>query len=80
MKRASSGQGLGPTLRSEFLLQIIGELDAPQNVGEAPLGMRRILYFKQGSFVGPKLKGEVLAGGGDWVLARAMALPSWTFG
>jgi hypothetical protein len=29
-----------------------------------------ILYMKRGSFSGPKLKGEVLPGGGDWVLAR----------
>lgn len=67
---AASAQGLVPTFRSEFLLQIVGELHDPQNVGETPLGVRRILYMRGGSFSGPKLKGEVLPGGGDWVLVR----------
>ena len=69
MQRAGSGQD-APSLRSEFLLQIVAELDDPQNVGETPQGTRRILYMKRGSFAGPKLQGEVLPGGGDWVLAR----------
>jgi hypothetical protein len=29
-----------------------------------------IFYVKGGSFQGPKLKGEVLPGGGDWFLLR----------
>lgn len=70
MEDAASAQGLVPTLRSEFLLQIVGELHDPQDVGEIPLGARRILYMKGGSFSGPKLKGKVLPGGGDWVLVR----------
>src|ERR1051325_7588947 len=59
-----------PALRSEFLMQVIGELDEPQNVGETPLGNRRIFAMKRGSFAGPRLEGELLPGGGDWVLVR----------
>jgi hypothetical protein len=51
-------------------MQLRAELEEPQAVGETPLGGRRILYVKRGSFVGPRLKGEVLPGGGDWVLVR----------
>ena len=57
-------------LRSEFLLQLRADLEDPQNVGAAPLGMRRIMYFKGGTFSGPALTGDILPGGGDWVLVR----------
>lgn len=70
MKETACAQDRPATLHSEFLLQIVGELADPQYVGETPLGARRIVYLKRGSFSGPKLKGEVLPGGGDWVLAR----------
>ena len=29
------------------------------------------MYMQGGSFSGPRLKGQVLPGGGDWVLARS---------
>ena len=52
------------------MLQLRADLEDPQNVGAAPLGMRRIMYFKRGSFSGPALTGDILPGGGDWVLVR----------
>ena len=58
-------------LRSEFLMQLSAELDDAQVLGDVPLGTRRIMYMKRGAFAGPRLKGEVLPGGGDWVLLRA---------
>ncbi len=39
-------------------------------MGETQFGTRRIFYFRRGSCAGPGLQGEVLPGGGDWVLAR----------
>jgi hypothetical protein len=39
-------------------------------VGATPHGNRRIYYIKGGTFAGPKLKGEVLPGGGDWLVIR----------
>lgn len=59
-----------PTLRSEFLVQVSADLDEPQVIDDGPLGTRRIMYMKRGSFAGPRLKGQVLPGGGDWVLLR----------
>jgi Protein of unknown function (DUF3237) len=41
-----------------------------QNLGKTPLGDRRVAVVEGGSFEGPKLKGTVLRGGSDWILAR----------
>jgi hypothetical protein len=59
-----------PELRTEFLMQLSAELEAPLVIPDAPLGTRRILHAKSGSFAGPGLQGELLPGGGDWVLDR----------
>jgi Protein of unknown function (DUF3237) len=59
-----------PPLRTEFLMQLRADLEEAQAVGETPLGGRRILYVKRGSFAGPRLRCNVLPGGGDWVLLR----------
>jgi hypothetical protein len=57
-------------LRSEFLLKLSAEFDEEQVLGDTPLGTRRILHAKRGSFLGPRLRGQILPGGADWVLAR----------
>jgi hypothetical protein len=57
-------------LRTEFLMQMTADLDPAQLVGETPYGDRRIIYINGGSFYGPQLKGQVLPGGGDWLLLR----------
>jgi hypothetical protein len=57
-------------LHCEFLLQVSAQLDDPLVLADAPLGTRRILYAKGGSFSGPSLEGQVIPGGGDWVLLR----------
>jgi hypothetical protein len=46
------------------------DLAEAQDVGATPQGNRRIYYVTGGTFEGPKLKGEVLPGGGDWALVR----------
>ncbi len=63
-------QQVAPPPRTEFLMQLRADLEEPQAVGETPLGGRRIFYVKRGSFGGPRLRGEILPGGGDWVLVR----------
>jgi Protein of unknown function (DUF3237) len=57
-------------LRSEFLMQMSAELEDSQQLGESPVGGRRIVYVKGGQFAGAGLKGQVLPGGGDWVVVR----------
>lgn len=57
-------------LHAEPLMRLSAELDAPQNIGQTPLGARSIMYMKRGAFTGAALRGDVLPGGGDWILAR----------
>jgi hypothetical protein len=42
-----------------------------QKVGAVPHGTRVIAPITGGRFEGPKLRGKVLPGGGDWTLLRA---------
>ena len=51
-------------------MQMRADLEEPLVVRNGPVGTRRILYAKQGTFSGAKLRGELLPGGGDWVLQR----------
>ena len=57
-------------LKSELLFEIRADLEPAQEIGTTPHGTRRIIYVTGGSFEGPRLKGEVLPGGGDWLLVR----------
>lgn len=57
-------------LKTELLLEVSVDLDEPQNVGATPHGNRQIYNVRGGTFEGPKLKGEVLPGGADWLLFR----------
>jgi hypothetical protein len=42
-----------------------------QDVGETPIGLRRVLEIVGGTVQGDRLAGVVLAGGGDWLLLGA---------
>jgi len=57
-------------LKTELLYEVSVDLEEPQEVGATPHGVRRVYCVKGGTFEGPKLKGEVLPGGGDWFLFR----------
>src|SRR6266571_11992 len=57
-------------LKSEFLCELNADLEVPQDIGATPHGTRRIIYVRKGVFTGPRLRGEVLPGGGDWLLVR----------
>jgi hypothetical protein len=57
-------------LKSELLFEMTVDLAEPQVIGDTPHGNRQIIYVTGGSFEGPRLKGEVLPGGGDWLIAR----------
>jgi hypothetical protein len=59
-------------LKTEFLCDVIVELDLEGmvNIGATPSGVRMIVYVKGGKVEGPKLKGVILPGGGDWFTIR----------
>ena len=58
-------------LATDFLFDMSVELEGVTNVGATPLGRRLIFYVKGGTFEGPKLRGEILPGGGDWALVSS---------
>jgi len=57
---------------TEFLCTVAANVDWRQviDVGVTPHGVRQIVYIKGGTFEGPKIKGVVLPGGGDWFVRR----------
>ena len=55
----------------ELLLTIHADLGAPMVVGPAPEGLRRVVPILGGTFEGPRLRGQVVAGGADWQYTRA---------
>ena len=44
------------------------QLDPPGDIGAGPLGQRILFPVVGGEVTGDRLRGEVLGGGGDWVL------------
>jgi hypothetical protein len=56
---------LRPLFRAEITLA------APQELGEAPHGRRRIIPITGGRITGERVNGRVLAGGADWQIVRA---------
>lgn len=57
-------------IRTELLFKIEFQMHPRLDLGETPLGLRRIARVAAGTFEGPKMKGRVLDGGGDWLLIR----------
>lgn len=58
-------------LESELLLSVSAELGPDrQLLGLTPQGDRSIVYVTGGTFEGPRLRGTVLPGGGDWIRRR----------
>jgi hypothetical protein len=55
---------LRPLLKADITLA------EPQELGDAPLGRRRIINITGGSFRGERLSGKVLPGGADWQVIR----------
>ncbi|HML15090.1 MAG TPA: DUF3237 domain-containing protein [Xanthobacteraceae bacterium] len=59
-----------PEIKTELLFKIALDVPPILDLGETPYGRRRIARVAGGTFEGPKLKGRVLEGGGDWLLLR----------
>jgi hypothetical protein len=64
----SAFDGFEPKLEHIFDIHI--DLETPQIVGQTPAGMRQVYVVKGGTVDGPRLKGELLPGGGDWGTMR----------
>src|ERR1700694_4817063 len=57
------------TSRLLMMLQVV--VAPPQKLGAVPHGTRIIAPITSGTFEGPRLRGKVLAGGGDWTLSAS---------
>jgi len=53
------------------LFDMVADLGPRFDVGRGPLGRRVLDRVREGWFEGPRLRGEVLPGSGDWALFRA---------
>jgi hypothetical protein len=57
-------------LRSEFLYRAHIDVEGFYEVGETFRGTRTIVRVKGGWFEGPRLRGDILPGTGDWFIVR----------
>ena len=58
-------------IETEFLCKVEVTLEPILDLGETPLGRRRIIGITGGTFAGPRLAGRILPGGADWQLIRS---------
>jgi len=58
-------------IETEFLCRLDIALEPVRELGDTPLGRRRIIGISGGTFAGPRLSGRILPGGADWQLIRA---------
>ena len=56
--------------RTEFVYEAVFDLAPTLNLGDSPLGERRMVPITGGSFEGPNIRGNVLPGGADRQLIR----------
>lgn len=57
-------------IETELLFRATLEVPRLHDLGATPFGARRIAEVSGGSFEGPRMRGRVLGGGGDWLLMR----------
>jgi hypothetical protein len=57
-------------IRTAPLFKIALTVGSPQPIGAAPAGNRRVVTVTGGRFEGERLRGTVLEGGSDWIIAR----------
>ena len=59
------------TLTTEFAFEALVSIDVATKIGDTALGKRRFIGITGGTFKGPRIEGEVIAGGADWQTVRA---------
>ena len=57
-------------MQSRLLMTLEVAVAGPQKIGAVPHGTRVTAPIASGHFEGPRLRGKVLPGGGDWTLLR----------
>jgi Protein of unknown function (DUF3237) len=58
-------------MKTRPLMTLQFAVAVPQKIGAVPCGTRATAPITGGTFEGPRLRGKVLPGGGDWTLRRA---------
>src|ERR1700752_2178788 len=61
-------------MTSRLLMTLAVAVPPPPKLGAVPHGTRVIVPITSGTFEGPRLRGRVLPGGGDWTLLRSDAV------
>src|ERR1700730_14090074 len=56
---------------SRLLMTLAVKVSGTQKIGAVPHGTRVTAPVPSGTFDGPRLRGKVLPGGGDWTLLRS---------
>jgi Protein of unknown function (DUF3237) len=54
----------------EHLFSYVASFEKPQMIGPLPEGIRATYYVTKGEVTGPKLRGRILPGGGNWHTVR----------
>jgi hypothetical protein len=67
----STAKGRETVMNSRPLMTVRIAAAPPQKIGAVPHGLRSIVPVTGGDFEGPRLRGRVLPGGGDWLLLRS---------
>ncbi|MEO8145641.1 MAG: DUF3237 domain-containing protein [Betaproteobacteria bacterium] len=55
----------------EPLMHVKVTLEPIRDLGETPVGRRRIIGITGGTFKGPRLEGKIIPGGADWQVIRS---------
>ncbi len=63
--------GSGTAMNSRPLMTVRIAAAPPQKLDTVPHGIRSIVPVTGGDFDGPRLRGQILPGGGDWLLLRS---------
>ena len=58
-------------MTSRLLMKLQVVVSPPEKFGTVPHGTRTVVPVTGGGFEGPRLRGLVLPGGGDWLLLRS---------
>jgi hypothetical protein len=69
--RFPPAKGREAAMNSRLLMTVRIAAAPPQKLGAVPHGIRSIVPVIGGDFEGPRLRGKVLPGGGDWLLLRS---------